>query len=43
MLNEKAGNDTVASVVFTHVDPSSGKFTGWTIELNDGEADGRCE
>ena len=43
MLKEKAGNDTVASIPFTHVDPSSGKFTAWTIQINDSEEAGRCE
>lgn len=35
--------DGVGKTTFMHVDPDTGKYTAWTIQITDAEADGRGE
>lgn len=35
--------DNVGYTVFMHVNPDTGKYTAWTLEITEPEADGRCE
>ena len=35
--------DSVGNTTFMHIDPKTGKFTAWTLEITESEADGRCE
>lgn len=43
--NRLVGNtvDSVGNTPFMHVNPDTGKYTTWTLEITDTEADGRCE
>ena len=35
--------DCVGYTMFMHIDPETGKYTAWTLEITESEADGRCE
>lgn len=35
--------DSVGHIMFMHVNPCTGKYTTWTIEIAETEADGRAE